>query len=161
MTNILFLDMDGVLCTARSTFMAKEIYGEVPHNYLDKEATEYILRIVRKYGFKIVVSSVWRGHPEFKAAMRYFGFVFSDFHPDWRTKNIDIGSRGLEIQDWLDRNEPQLDKYIIFEDEPSDLLTHHKEQHLVQCDTYNGIMFNSIMQFDKRVIDLGIKPISK
>ena len=154
--NILFLDMDGVLCTGRSTFMAKAVYGEVPHNYLDKEAVSYILSIVRKYGFKIVVSSVWRSMDEFKAMMRTFGFIYTDFHDDWRTQKIGVGKRGVEIQDWLDRNAKSISSYVIFEDEPSDLLPHHIEKHLVKCCMYNGILFDSIMQFDKRVKELDL-----
>ena len=147
--------MDGVLCTGRTTFMAKQIYSGLPHNYLDKEAVSYVLSIIRKYNLKIVVSSVWRGMDHFIPMMRTHGFYSLDFHEDWRTKNIDIGKRGVEIQDWLDRH-PDIEKYVIFEDEPCDLLDHHKEKHLVECDTYNGIMFKSIIQFEERVKELGL-----
>lgn len=154
---VLFLDMDGVLCSPRCTFFAKEIYGEIPYNYLDKEATSYMLTIVRKYGFKIVVSSVWRGNPNFIENMRSVGFISTDFHVDWRTKNIDVAWRGDEIDEWLQRHPEVGDKYVIFEDEPSDLLDHHKADHLVKCDTYNGIMFDSMREFDQRIIQLDIK----
>ncbi len=154
--NILFLDMDGVLCTPRTTLFLGQLHGETPYNYLDKEATSYLLSIVRQYDFKIVVTSVWRARDHFIDIMRTHGFLTSDFHTDWRTSYIDIGSRGLEIDEWLNRNDPHLTKYVIFEDEPSDLLSHHKTSHLVECDLYNGITFNSVIQFNNRVLELGI-----
>lgn len=154
MTKILFLDMDGVLCTARSTFMAEAIHGQIPHNYIDKEAAAYLLSIVRKYDLKIVVSSVWRGMDHFIPSMRWFGFTSLDFHDDWRTGRSGDGTRGKEIDEWLNEHKDVDDKYVIFEDEPFDLLDHHKEKHLVKCELYNGIMYDSIRQFEQRVKEL-------
>lgn len=156
MMNILFLDMDGVLCTPRSSLMANQIHRGMTHNYLDKQAVDYILSIVRQYEFKIVVSSVWRGREHFRDMMRLFGYTSLDFHKDWRTSYVDVGSRGREIEDWISRNSSDVENYVIFEDEPFALTDDQKEKHLVKCDLYNGITFQSIEQFDKRVKELGL-----
>lgn len=152
--NIIFLDIDGVLCTGRTIFFCEQSSGVIPHNYIDVEAAKYLLSIVRQYGFKIVVSSVWRGNDHFRRMMQGFGFTFLDFHEDWRTSYNKDG-RGAEIEDWLNKNKTG-EKYVIFEDEPFDLTEEQVKNHLVKCDTHNGILFESIMQFDERIKQLGI-----
>lgn len=127
--NILFLDVDGVLTSARTGWMNWDIY-----------AVNYLRYICRNANIKIVISSTWRHNRN----RQFFVDIFGEelIHEDWRTicdlNDFTLNCRGDEIQNWLD-NHPETTKYMILDDD-SDMLEHQK-QFLFLTDSYNGIIY--------------------
>lgn len=143
---VVFLDIDGVLCTPRACFAVgdKGIFS-----YLDPIACLLLKRLLVETGAKLVISSTWRKlHPgtSFDAILSaacpglgtfvYYPFADEEKRKDWRTKDLP-GQRGGEIQEWLDRH-PEVTHFVILDDD-SDML--HLKDKLVQTDAYDGLGF--------------------
>jgi len=131
MNKIIFLDIDGVLTSARTGWMNWDIY-----------ATTFLKWVCEVTETKIVISSTWRCNRDRK----FFTDIFGDkiIHENWRTpwdlSDRDMNCRGDEIKRWLDSH--QVEKYLIIDDD-SDML---EEQlpHLLLTNTYNGLMWNDM-----------------
>lgn len=109
---ILFLDVDGVLNSAKSPQPTHELYPVDPYMAL------LVDRIIQATGCEVVLSSTWRNHPTGRAAVEksipligqtpYLGTI-----------------RGEEIKDWLDNKHAEngyaVTKYAILDDD-SDML---------------------------------------
>lgn len=128
--NVIFLDVDGVLTSAR-------VDG---FQTFDKYAVEFVNFICQKAPCKVVISSTWRsmgGGEEF-----FKGFFGENLHEDWSTTFKRMGERGKEIQEWLDRH-PETENYLILDDD-SDMLDSQKE-NFIKTDTYNGLLFEHMI----------------
>lgn len=134
MDRVLFLDMDGVIASPRA-YMVREHVGDRDLRWIDPVAMGLLNRLVKEHPVKIVVSSVWRGDPEFREMFKRAGFK-GEFHDDWRTRTDRGlgGFRGDDVNEWLARH-PEVTHHIILDDE-SDF---HHGQPLIKCDMYNGM----------------------
>lgn len=121
---VLFLDIDGVLNSA-------DWYGDRPHRFLkdDPEESEWdceldpaaILRLKKLMhavpDLEIVISSTWRLNHELSEFKRRFSQMLSIEPSRVIDKTPRLGSiRGLEIQDWLNRN-TSVSKFAIIDDD--------------------------------------------
>lgn len=101
---VLFLDIDGVLNTPKST-------GRFGIDFVDNTATALVARIVKETDCKIVLSSTWRiDEQDRKLATRelnYHGLEIYDYTPILKTRNE-------EIQTWINQN--KISKYAILDD---------------------------------------------
>lgn len=152
MTKIIFLDIDGVLCTATQAIAIGD-YGVVA--CLDPVALRFFDRVCEKSNVKIVISSTWRhgstkGNFEQLFAGNSAVHLAKSLHEDWRTESLPGKCRGEEIDLWLYRNRrPQ---YLIVDDD-IDFLGYQKPRHVRTC-THNGMNFSHY----KNCLDLlGIK----
>lgn len=121
---IIFLDMDGVLCTARAHIAQRKVKTEWHMTALDREAVG-LLNAIHEHdsdNTRYVLSSTWRTQYDqayMEAHLRSFGWT-GVFHYDWktpkyqRTMSEHQGFRGVEVADWLNRNEHTT--YAIFDD---------------------------------------------
>lgn len=148
---IIFLDIDGVLCTRRSHLSyGKE--GGIWHEW-DPIACNAVRRSCLK-GCRIVVSSTWRFHEEdLWPMMESHGLKEFVYFPDWKTP--DMGRlmldatwdskiskiRGNEIEDWLCRH-PEVSSYKILDDIP-DFLEHQTKFH-IHTDSEEGMDSDNI-----------------
>ena len=137
---IIFLDMDGVLCTNRA-HVAQGLIDPENHGYmdaLDREAVGMLNKLQEKHpDILYVLSSTWRKlHPRawMEQHLRKYNWK-GEFHPDWKTDAEGI-VRGEEIQRWLDAHR-DVDTYVILDDD-SDMLD-KQNYHFVKTDSYNGI----------------------
>lgn len=128
---VLFLDIDGVLTTVLW-------HGFYKFNPVCTKTLKIILDLS---GYKIVISSAWRGYnlniPNRLDRELTSSGLKQYLHKDWKTDHID-GPRGYEIKDWLDAH-PDITEYIILDDE-SDMLPEQKPR-FIQTDTYDGLLF--------------------
>jgi len=148
--NIVFLDMDGVLCNPRACLATGNTGGG--YSYLDPIACLLVKRLCDECSAKIVISSAWR--QEFDQwAMRAIlnancpnlgNYVW---HSEvwWRTTTCayehgitDTSDRGREIKNWIDNHEEAFNNFVILDD-MADMRP--VQDNLVKCDTYNGIGF--------------------
>lgn len=133
---VIFLDMDGVLCTPRASVASGDT-GMMA--YLDPIACLLLRKLVEKTGARLVISSTWRKYHTRES----FASILSANCPNlgnyvvredaWRTD--DLGPRrGNEIARWLEsRND--IEKFIILDDD-SDM--EHLMEHLILCNAYDG-----------------------
>ena len=104
MNKILFLDVDGVLNTARTIAYQNTALALDPYMVL------LVDRIVQATGCKVVLSSSWR-YEEQASALVMKAVPFIDTTP----KNQGLTSRGTEIKEWLSKH-PEVEKYAILDD---------------------------------------------
>lgn len=139
---IIFLDIDGVLTSARTGWMNWDIY-----------ATTFLKWACEQSGSKIVISSTWRCNRDRK----FFADIFGDeiIHEDWKTPwnlmDLKMNCRGDEIQAWLNNHPeipilpegyPDVVSYIIIDDD-ADMLP-SQMANLIKTDSMNGIVFENM-----------------
>lgn len=141
---IIFLDMDGVLCTHRA-FFAQGEFGIM--RALDREAVQ-LLNVLCEISdveeVRYVLSSTWRKYNTrewMESHLKSFGWTGS-FHDDWATKSLN-GIRGLEVNEWLSRHS-EVTNYVIIDDD-SDFMEEQKS-HFVQTHVYDGISFDNFIR---------------
>jgi hypothetical protein len=108
-----FLDIDGVLLTL------------IDRSFPSWQTVDALNKITSTTGASIVVSSSWRkaGYNGIKEKLREWGVVgdIAGITPDLSVQDEDTGiwkavQRGEEIQDWLDRHDPE-GHFVILDDE--------------------------------------------
>lgn len=124
---IVFLDIDGVLVNNFKhdnriilEYQSEGVNHRVNYAILDKECVGWLNKITQEANAKLCLSSTWRIGPpeEFELTKRYLKSegVEADFVG--RTPSAhecgSWGIRGIEIQDWLDRNPTS--KFVIIDD---------------------------------------------
>jgi hypothetical protein len=137
---IIFLDIDGVLCTSRSHLA----FGRPGGMMLDWDPTcvALVKRLCDSTGARLVISSTWRHdqhHPDLFAAidkhgLRTYLYANPDRSEDWRTPNLATGFRGDEIDSWL-ADHPQEVAAFICLDDSLDFNPHH---NLILTDFQEG-----------------------
>lgn len=132
---IMFLDVDGVMCTARSQLA----FGDdtLLMQAWDITVCQMLRVLCAKHDLKIVITSDWRSQPQrLRTYLATYGLiekiygddVFNDGSIEWKTKRLPYKDedanrhvrRGLEIQEWLNRHQ-DVSNYIIIDDD-SDML---------------------------------------
>ncbi len=122
---ILFLDVDGVLNSAKSSAHNNEVFALDPYMCL------LVARICEQTGAEIVLSSSWRLSDESSEVIKQRVFpVFIDKTPDLHGST----DRGCEIQAWMDVH-PEVTRYAILDDNPD----FHPDQPLFKTDWEVGL----------------------
>lgn len=141
---VIFLDIDGVLCTLRAQYA----YGErLLMESWDITCCQMIRRLCAANGYGIVVSSVWRRHESTRLYLSMYGLI--DYvHEDWRTPLIKGNRfRGIEVREWLQKH-PKVQEYIIVDDDQDFFKYQHKRLIFVD-DNYNGFSVSNFEKADK------------
>ena len=132
---LIFLDIDGVICTFRNGFGHK----------FDKRCLKYLGLVLTITNAKIVISSSWRRG---EVGITKKSLLQCGFPHKWHHRIIgetdrlgDNKVRGNEILKWLRDNDygwyGENVKYIILDDD-SDMLLWQKRQY-IRTDTYFGL----------------------
>lgn len=141
MNKILFLDFDGVLNSRQwgEYFIRKEgkiFYG--PEHFCPV-AMSNLLHIYKKTRCRIVISSAWRHFHSLeilRGMLSVYGIQGEDVIDVTPTKFN--GTRGQEIQTWLDTEKP--DVYAIVDDN-DDMLSDCHGDKFVQTNADHGLMW--------------------
>lgn len=138
---VLFLDIDGVLNSARTCLAL----GGIPHDLraedvarLDPVALSLLRGLCRAAGLSVVVSSTWRITHHWDAIGRALGLPTMGATPRSRT-----GFRGDEVRAWLADHPEVLDWAIL--DDDSDF---HRDQvaRFVRCDGQEGLIWVNFLE---------------
>lgn len=146
---VLFLDIDGVLNSARTCVAFNGYPFEVDGHHramFDEVSLGLIRGLCAKGGVSIVVSSAWRTTHNWDLIGRALELPTID-----RTPSLPK-TRGDEIQHWLDAH-PDCKHYAIVDDDP-DMLP-EQTPYFVQTDGRNGLMWDD---FKKLCSLFGINP---
>jgi hypothetical protein len=137
--SIIFLDIDGVLCTTRAHLAYAT--GLFMRHY-DPTSTRLLARLCRETEAKLVLSSTWRlsfDMHHMDALLMNAGFDDVPWHQNWRTPDLKFErSRGEEINLWMERHGTP-EHYVILDDD-SDMLEAQKAR-FIQTDTHEGFGF--------------------
>ena len=123
----LFLDFDGPLIPDRvrihlsNTRYPGKLKPNCKCDYweFDPVAVSMLNNLQYIAKFKTVVSSTWRGFCSKEYIQELFleNGLFLDLADDWKTKEWFNSSRGLEIEEYIQRN--NIGKYVILDDRES------------------------------------------
>lgn len=137
---VLFLDIDGVLNSYRSSFAL----GGVPHGFEPDQMALFdhvalgLIRDVCKDGVKVVVSSTWRIGRTAQQLADGLGLPVIDVTGDGHR-----GHRGSQIKEWLDAH-PEVVIYGIVDDD-DDMLPEQK-RHFVKTTFAEGFTFANYLK---------------
>jgi len=141
-SKIIFLDIDGVLCTNRSHSASMIQTGMMES--LDSVGIGLLNNICATTEAQIVISSTWRIlHTDIPMMFRMCGFRGA-FHPAWKTpdafnKDTNKTLRGDDINQWFEEHGKH--EYIIIDDD-SDFHDDQKER-LILTKFDDGISFQN------------------
>lgn len=152
--NVLFLEIEGVLTTARTSIA----YNESKMRTLDPVAVKIIASICKQTDMKIVISSNWRINTPIRADF-VLDFSFNGGGPlvkhmlkgrNWRTPIFaDHRDREIEIKTWLAMH-PEVEIKLVIDDETTgDSLA----PFLVKTIPYEGFSFENYLQAIKIIED--------
>lgn len=163
--NIIFLDMDGVLCTNRACIaMGNTGSG---FSYLDPVACMLVRRLCEECNAKIVISSAWRIiHDQF--AMRAIlnancpnlGNYVWPSNIWWRTttnsytnfeESCITSDRGREIRNWIQNHESEFNNFCILDD-MADMRP--LQDSLVRCDVFDGMGYREYHKAEKMLMEI-------
>jgi len=140
MSNVIFLDYDGVV----NTPMWNETGTKCRYNFPEDDkvnnyqAVQWISEFCQKYHYDIVVTSTWRTSANYKECL-FNGGLRAGINILGSTpclvKTNPYLTRGDEIQQYIDEH-PDIDHYIIIDDE-DDILPHQRK-YFVQPSHYSG-----------------------
>ncbi len=133
--NVLFLDYDGVVNNI--IWDPEKGRADYSHPFMGKvnnwQAVQWISEFCEKYNYKIVATSTWRLHPNYKECL-IAGGLRNGIEILGCTKRLD--DRGEEILNWLEHH-PGVEQWLVIDDE--DCFQDYPEilKRFVQC-THNG-----------------------
>lgn len=149
--NIIFLDMDGVVCNLRACIA---MGNDGVSSYLDPIACMLVKRLCVDNNAQIVMSSAWRDMYDKDAMMAILnascpglGELILQDPKWWKTapwvhcdneRERETSDRGREIENWIFNNSSRFNNYVILDDMDD---MRPLQDNLVRCSTYDGIGF--------------------
>lgn len=141
---VIFLDIDGVLCTPLSVRLNWLFRRPMERPFFDPIALGLLRRLVRRTGARVVLSSSWRYSFEdedpFMRAIRdhFYRTLEANGTPVWELAPILGRSKGEEIAAWLDQH-PGV-HFVILDDRPDEFTgTPALQTRLVTVDGMRGL----------------------
>lgn len=150
--SLIFLDIDGVLNSEKTAIL----YGGFPFGFspdekakFDWQAIGLVRKICKTIDAHIILSSSWRKIHDYQVVGKEL-----DLPIIGRTPDSIYGFRGGEVKQFLEENYPNIEGYVIIDDE-SDF---YPDQPLVKTNGKEGFGFtdaDKVMKiFGKTVYDL-------
>lgn len=138
--NIIFLDVDGVLRTDASDRYWSEVTGQpIPQSVFERLFSSRSITILNEIiyytGSKVVITSTWRVQHTLDELKQIF--KIRGFRGEIIDKTNIIGSRGEEIQEWLDTN--AVNKYVVIDDSVKDILLHINPKRVIKIESNIGL----------------------
>lgn len=135
--NVIFLDIDGVLNSQEYYHHIYNIYKEtgkhVSHHFVDETPLNLLINYLNSSSTKLVISSSWKYSNNPEETIKQFDSYDPECINIAKLNKFIIGCtpriykegscRGTEIKWWLD-NHPEINKYVIIDDD-SDMLSEH------------------------------------
>lgn len=141
---VIFLDIDGVLCTPLSVRLNWLFRRPMERPFFDPIALGLLRRLVRRTGARVVLSSSWRYSFEdddpFMQAIRdhFYRTLETNGTPVWDLAPILGRSKGEEIAAWLEQHPGA--GFVILDDRPDEFTgTPALKARLVEVDSMRGL----------------------
>ena len=135
--NVIFLDYDGVVNNI--IWDPEKGRADYSHHFMGKvnnwQACQWLSEFCQKYDYKIVVTSTWRLHPNYKECLIAGGL--RDGIEILGCVGTRLESRGAEIMECL-RQHPGIEKWLVLDDEDCSEGFPEIEKRQVLCKTNGG-----------------------
>lgn len=143
LTNYIFLDIDGVLTSAR-LHLATQKQGV--WTAFDPATVIFLEKVLAKWPAKLIISSSWRHiYPMHEFHMLFGTSNAANYlHQNWCTGS-DGSRRADEIADWLSNHGGTDYNYLILDDEDHGF-TDEQKNHWIRTDPDNGMLFEHYCQ---------------
>lgn len=140
--NILFLDYDGVVNTLMWDAEGKKTSFNFPHdNKVNNfQAVQWVSKFCKEKDYKIVVTSTWRVHENYKECL-INGGLWKDVEIIGQTPVSENRNRELEIKEYIE--EHNIKNFIIVDDEN---VYNELESHFIECDMDIGFTFHQYIK---------------
>lgn len=141
---IIFLDIDGVLCTRMAAGWPRHGAPLVrsivrrPVRSIDTKAVTKLNALCAEVNALIVVTSMWRVDRDVPAILKRAGLT-SEFHKDWRT-DANGPTRADEVGRWLAAHGAV--DYVLIDDTPKGIEA--MQSRVVLTDNYQGLTANDV-----------------
>lgn len=147
-SKVIFLDIDGVLCSERSKHAYNGIPSPIAPWSWDKfdQTAIYLLRcVIALTGADVVLSSSWRKEVNIAALEYRLGFKLADVTSTELTES----TRSHKIHNWL-MEHPEVTTYAILDDDIA--FTPEQQKYLCRTSSRNGFLLG---HYDKLMEILG------
>lgn len=148
--DVVFLDIDGVLCTSRAVYGMSPRISHVQRT-LDPVGVQFFNRLAQVYqhsarDLRFVMSSTWRRDRDNDARdLLLMAGLEVRWHADWRTPvKFSARPRGEEIEEWLETNEDNPPHLFVIVDDDSFDLTQFQKTRLVCPNSDDGLSFKNM-----------------
>ena len=135
--NVIFLDYDGVVNNI--IWDPEKGRADYSHPFMGKvnnwQAVQWLSEFCEKYDYKIVVTSSWRLHPNYKECLIAGGL--RDGIEILGCVGTSLETRGDEIMEYL-RQHPKIEKWLVLDDEDCSEGYPEMKDHQVLCLTNGG-----------------------
>lgn len=138
MSKVIFLDIDGVLNSAKWKQEVRDTYGIDAITVLDQGALFLLSELVSWTNARLVLSSSWRVSAFAREAVQDNLRPYDLSLYSWTEQ--EKGCRGDQIEAWLHKH-PEVTKFVILDDD-NDM--GNLMDHLVQTDYYSGLKVKHI-----------------
>jgi histidinol phosphatase-like enzyme len=129
--NIIFLDIDGVMNSTEDRFSTE---------LENKDYWIRLKRLVNKTNSAIVLSSAWRIIERLTDCVKE---RLNEYNIKYIDKTPYLSGRGNEIKTWLDSTDIKVDKFVIIDDEISDIVGLFPD-NVVKTDMHKGLQDEDI-----------------
>ena len=143
---VIFLDVDGVICTALSYRLTKLLRIDWLRQIFDPVSLFWLRRLTAKFGARIILTSTWRDaltmEDDWGKALisNLYGRMEQNGTPiAGATPVIYSGDRSTEIHAWLEDN--PCDSYVIFDDHDRFREFPHVRRGLIMIEHSEGIRY--------------------
>ena len=135
--NVIFLDYDGVVNNI--IWDPEKGRADYSHPFMGKvnnfQACQWLSEFCEKYNYKIVVTSTWRLHPNYKECL-IAGGLRDGIEILGCVGRLSAG-RGAEIMEYLSQH-PEVEKWLVLDDEDCSEGFPEIAEHQVLCLTNGG-----------------------
>lgn len=135
--NVVFLDYDGVVNNI--IWDPEKGRADYSHPFMGKvnnfQACQWLSEFCEKYNYKIVVTSTWRLHPNYKECL-IAGGLRDGIEILGCVGRLSAG-RGAEIMEYLSQH-PEVEKWLVLDDEDCSEGFPEIAEHQVLCLTNGG-----------------------
>lgn len=138
--NVVFLDYDGVVNTPMWDADGKHCRFNFPedNSVNNFQCVQWVSEFCQKYGYSVVVSSTWRMDKNYIDCLRNGGLREGvEVVGKTPVHRHDHATRGGEIDAYL-KEHPEINRFLIFDDEDDFDYFPELREHLVLCDTDLG-----------------------
>ena len=117
-----------------------EVTGEpIPKSVFDRLFSNHSITILNEIIYytdaKVVITSTWRVQHSLEQLRNIF--KIRGFRGEIIDKTNIIGSRGEEIQEWLDTH--SINKYVVIDDSVKDILLHINPKRVIKIESNKGL----------------------
>jgi hypothetical protein len=144
---VIFLDFDGVFNTSRTP----QRWNEAGHLIMnDPDKVFMFNRLIDWHPeIKVVLSSSWRFHEDWRDQMRSNGLLVDFLDRTTLDEGHGVSYRGAEVDEWLSRH-PEVERYAIIDD--ANAFREHQQPNFFRTYWNEGLTQDLVDAVEKHLV---------